>query len=218
MRRQTLLLLFTLTLLALSIILIQGTDLRLPGSHTGYQPQQPIEFSHRLHSGDLDIPCLYCHGAAEKGRHAGIPAAATCMNCHRFVLASWDNQKIEEDEATSQGREGRVLVSEELQKLYRAVDFDWEAMQYRRGDSQERISWVRVHRLPDFVYFDHRSHVGAGVECQICHGPVESMERVSQESDLSMGWCVECHRDVGGGTSRVSPVEKASTDCGVCHY
>jgi hypothetical protein len=97
------------------------------------------------------------------------------------------------------------MVSAELRKLYDAVQ------------QSSPIAWTRIHSLPDFAYFDHRPHVGAGVACQQCHGPVESMERVRQFSDLSMGWCVNCHRDanrIGVAGKRVN----ASINCSTCHF
>jgi hypothetical protein len=173
---------------------------RMPGDHRGYEPVQPIEYSHRLHAGELGIPCLYCHSGAERSRHAGIPAASTCMNCHRFVKAKRATVRAEEELAKSEGRKPRLVVAPEIEKLERAV---------KRNTP---IRWARIHRLPDFVYFDHRPHVAAGLACQKCHGPIETMERVRQVESLNMGWCVNCHR------GRSGPVRvKASTDCSVCH-
>lgn len=177
----------------------------LPGNHEGYAPEQPIAYSHRLHAGELGIDCLYCHAGAEKSRHAGIPAANICMNCHQFVTATFG--AIKEDPTT---------VAPELAKLYGSLDLDAERLPKPDGNGKP-IEWVKVHNLPDFVYFDHRAHVGAGVACQSCHGPIETMERVHQEEDLTMGWCVNCHRKVnetGVGGKRVN----ASLDCVTCHY
>lgn len=131
------------------------------GLSQGYRPPQPIAFSHQLHAGERQIPCLYCHYGAERSRHAGIPALSVCMGCHR---------EIDKD-------------SLELAKLTDAV---------ARG---RPVRWIQVHKLPDFVYFSHRRHVGAGVECQSCHGAVEEMEVVRQEASLSMGWCLDCHQE-----------------------
>ena len=155
----------------------------------GYQPIQPIAFSHKVHAGDNQIPCQYCHYAADKGRHAGIPAASICMNCH---------SNIKKD-------------SQEVQKVAKAIQED------------KLIEWIKVHRMADFVYFDHSQHVRAGkLACQECHGPVEKMARVRQEKSLTMGWCIDCHRtsDVAvHGTLDVKKVsEVGGLDCAKCHY
>ncbi|GBC79077.1 Menaquinone reductase, multiheme cytochrome c subunit [bacterium HR09] len=195
--------------------LLQVRHLRLPGNDVGYEPDQPIAFSHRLHAGELAIDCLYCHFGAERSRHAGIPAASVCMNCHRFVTAPLGAVRAEEAKAKKEGRAPGLVVSPELAKLYRALGLN-EKLQPEPGAPPQPIAWVRVHRLPDFVYFDHRPHVLSGVTCQTCHGPVETMERLRQASDLTMGWCVNCHRtprEVKPGT-----VLTASVDCAVCHF
>ena len=197
------------------IVLSLGADVNLPGNHQGYEPEQPIAYSHRLHAGELRIDCLYCHYGAERSRHAGIPSASVCMNCHANVTAGFDAVLAERERAQAEEREPERIVSPELRKLYDALALgeDLEPT----GEPGTPIEWARVHNLPDFVYFDHRVHVARGVACETCHGPVQSMERMRQFSDLSMGWCVQCHRDnaaVPGG-----PLEAhASTDCAACHY
>ena len=207
----------------------------LPGNQRGYEPAQPIAFSHRLHAGEMQVACLYCHSGAERSRHAGIPAASVCMNCHRFVTAPLAAVRAEDEAARKAGRSPRRVVSPEIQKVYDALALGPDMQ--RDGSRQSRpIAWVKVHNLPDFVYFDHRPHVNAGVACQTCHGPVETMERVRQVQDLSMGWCVNCHRGVdragldgkGNFTSAAAPAAQgpapvthqvyASTDCATCHY
>ena len=166
----------------------------LPGgacepNNQGYAPEQPINYSHAVHAGAMEIPCQYCHFGADRGRYAGIPPTSICMNCHTQVLPTHP----------------------EIEKLRAALD------------AGEPIQWVRVHTLPDHVYFDHSVHVGAGVECQTCHGPVEQMARVEQHEPLTMGWCLDCHR-VGGGEDvdpeRGVPTGQATplTDCAVCHH
>jgi Cytochrome c7 and related cytochrome c/Class III cytochrome C family len=136
---------------------------RAVGINQGYEPVQPIAFSHLVHAGDNRIPCQYCHFAAEQSRHAGIPPMNVCMNCHaRLKVASAEVQKLRE--AVEQGR---------------------------------AIHWIKVHNLPDFVYFSHSQHVLGGLACQQCHGPVETMARVRQVSPLTMGWCLDCHRRLG---------------------
>jgi hypothetical protein len=184
----------------------------LPGSQKGYEPAQPIAFSHRLHAGELQIACLYCHPGAEKVRHAGIPPAGTCMNCHRSVTAPLGAVRAEEDLAKQEKRKPRPVVSPELKKLYDALGLD-DKLKKARGKAPEPIAWVRVHNLPAHAYFDHRAHLAAGLDCQRCHGPVETMERLRQVEDLSMGWCVNCHRNPGPS----SKAAHASTDCATCH-
>ncbi|HSE97708.1 MAG TPA: cytochrome c3 family protein [Blastocatellia bacterium] len=175
--------------------MLQGASFSWLGNQQGYEPEQPIAFSHRVHAGDNQISCLYCHSAAEKSKIAGIPAASTCMNCH---------SQIRKD-------------SPEIQKITSAIA------------NNKPIEWMRVHRVPDHVSFDHSRHVSVGIKCQQCHGPVETMDRVSQFETLSMGMCVNCHRthrevslDESGKPiiSREATPKRlmASTDCSVCHH
>lgn len=192
------------------------TAYRLPGNNRGYEPAQPIAFSHRLHAGELQITCLYCHSGADKSRHAGIPAASICMNCHKLVTASFGAIRAEDEMAKKEKRDPRRIVSPEIQKLYDALALDAQM----RPDPRKILTpivWTKVHNTPDFVYFDHSPHVNAGVACQQCHGPVETMERVRQVADLSMGWCVNCHRDVNKNGLSGKRVY-ASIDCSTCHY
>ncbi len=216
--RKQLSLLAAVVLVASYVIFFSVADLNLPGNHQGYAPEQPISFSHRLHSGDLKMSCLYCHPGVEKSPVAGIPAATTCMNCHRFVTGGWDETQIQQQQDQLKNREVQFIISDELAKLYQSVGFDTDQMAYQEEMATGPIEWTRIHRLPDFVYFDHRPHVTAGVACQSCHGPVETMERVAQISTLSMGWCVNCHRDVNNGLVPELVGRVASTECGVCHY
>jgi Cytochrome c7 and related cytochrome c len=150
------------------------------GVHRGFAPEQPIAFSHKLHAGESQIPCLYCHFAATRSRHAGIPPLNVCMNCHAI-----------------------------LQKRTRDIERLKESVQQRRP-----IAWTKVHSLPDFVYFNHGQHLLGGVACRECHGAVESMDRVRQEAPLTMGWCIDCHRQRAAAHAGSTP----STDCGRCHY
>lgn len=164
------------------------------GVHQGYAPEQPIAFPHDVHAGENKIACLYCHYGARSSRHAGIPPASVCMNCHGML-----------DKQTT-----------EIEKLK-------EAVQQGRP-----IAWVRVHELPDFVAFDHSRHVLSGVACQRCHGLVERMRRVEQVAPLTMGWCLECHRERAGlpalGVERAArhltqgSKPTAGLDCGSCHH
>lgn len=204
--------------LAFSLLLLvpQLSALRLPGNQQGYEPVQPIAFSHRLHAGELQVSCLYCHSASLRSRHAGIPPANVCMNCHRFVTAPLGAIRAEDDLAKREGRKPRPVISPELRKLYDALALD-ENMQRAPGKEPQPIAWVKVHHLPDFVYFDHRPHVTAGVPCQQCHGPVETMERLRQEQSLTMGWCVNCHREASR-TGVAGKKVAASIDCSTCHY
>jgi len=159
-----------------------------------YKPEQPIDFSHRIHAGCNEISCVYCHSSAERGKHAGIPSTNVCMNCHKYI------------------KEGKRENSvDEIAKIYTAIKFDKEAGVY--VDSIEQLSaearllydeenfgkpvkWVKVHNLPDHVYFNHSQHYTvAGIDCQTCHGPVETMDVVEQFSALTMGWCINCHNE-----------------------
>lgn len=189
---------------------------RLPDNQQGYAPKQPIEYSHRLHAGELGIDCRFCHTAAETSRHAGIPSSDVCMKCHTFVTSSFDVLQDEIKQAEQAKRKLKQPVSAELRKLYDSLGLD-ENLKPTPGIKPKSIPWERVHNLPDYVYFDHRAHVSAGVTCQHCHGPVESMQRVRQFESLSMGWCVNCHRDATKNGINGKTVN-ASTDCAVCHY
>ncbi|MDP6909872.1 MAG: cytochrome c3 family protein, partial [Flavobacteriales bacterium] len=145
------------------------------GVYEGYQPTQPIAFSHKIHAGQNGINCVYCHSGAEKGKVAGIPSLNVCMNCHSYV---------------SEGPSGTA----EIAKIYEALDYDPSTRAY--GDNPKPVEWVRIHNLPDLSYFNHSQHVVVGkIECQQCHGPIEEMEVVEQHSKLTMGWCVNCHRE-----------------------
>lgn len=198
------------------IVLTSGmSQWRLPDNQQGYAPEQPIAYSHRLHAGELGIDCQFCHTAAEHGRHAGIPSTDVCMKCHKYVTSSFDVLQQEIKLADEQKRKPETIISDELQALYDTLGLD-DPKGPISGDAKS-IPWVRVHNLPDYVYFDHRAHVAAGVTCQKCHGPVESMERVRQFESLSMGWCVNCHREATEEGINGQAVN-ASIDCAVCHY
>jgi hypothetical protein len=189
----------------------------LPGDQQGYQPVQPIAFSHQQHAGDMQISCLYCHSGAETSRHAGIPAASVCMTCHRYVTAPQKDMLAEVLEARKAKRTPRRSVSSELQKLYDALALDHETLEPSPSKKPDPIKWVRVHNLPAYTCFDHRSHVHAGLTCDRCHGPVETMERIRQVETLSMGWCVKCHRE-NGRTGLAGNQVQPSTDCATCHH
>ncbi|MBD1433977.1 c-type cytochrome [Sphingobacterium sp. DN00404] len=190
------------------------------GVHTGYQPVQPIKFSHQIHAGVNQIECQYCHGGAFKSKNASIPSANVCMNCHNTVTAA-DHYDGE--------------TSPEIAKIYKALDYDPATREY--GNNPKPIEWVRIHNLPDFAYFNHSQHVSvAGVECQTCHGPIETMEEVYQYSPLTMKWCVDCHKTTEVNTNneyydqlieaheKLKKGEKMTAamigglECGKCHY
>ena len=192
------------TTLAVSLVTL-ASAWRLPGNNQGYAPVQPIAFSHKLHAGAMQISCLYCHAGAETSRYAGIPALNICMNCHLKVTAS-----------SAMQQQAQPVESPELRKLYDSLALD-DVLGPIEGRTPKPIAWQRVHRLPDFVYFDHRAHITAAVRCQHCHGPTETMDRVRQAETLAMGWCVNCHRDVNRSGVAGKPVH-ASIDCVTCHY
>ncbi len=214
-RIVTLLLLVGLAYSAIALV-GQAAGLRLPGNRQGYEPEQPIAYSHRLHAGDLEIPCQYCHSGADQSRHAGIPPASVCMNCHSNVTASSAAMRAELQAAEKEGRPPKRVFSPELRKLYDALGLG-DDLRPDPAKTPQPIAWARVHDLPDFAFFSHEAHVTANVPCQLCHGPVQTMERVRQTQSLSMGWCVECHRTATQTGIDGQPVH-ASTDCVTCHY
>ncbi|MFZ0428617.1 MAG: cytochrome c3 family protein [Acidobacteriota bacterium] len=207
---------FFLLAIGLNLLLLgmKLADVNLPGNDTGYEPTQPIAFSHRLHSGDLQISCFYCHPAAYRARYAGTPAPSLCMNCHRFVAARLGAVQAEEEQAKKEGREPQKVTSTEIQKIYDALGLDSELRPVRPGT---RIRWLRVNRLPDFVVFHHGAHTAAGIDCAYCHGAAEKMERIRQTVSFSMGFCVNCHRLYQGRVVSGRTLV-ASTDCGTCHH
>jgi len=200
----------------LSLLVSAMSAWRLPDNQQGYAPKQPIAYSHRLHAGELQIDCKFCHSSAESSRYAGIPSSDVCMRCHRYVTAPFDVMQQEMRLAEEEGRKPMTVVSEELRKLYDALALD-ENLLPIVGVEPKAIEWVRVHNLPDYACFNHQAHVTSGVSCQKCHGPVESMERVRQQESLSMGWCVNCHREATREGINGHKVD-ASTDCTVCHH
>ena len=158
------------------------------GVDQGYTPVQPIHYSHRIHAGDNQIDCNYCHSSARKSKHSGIPSLNVCMNCHKSI------GEVAETTLAEGKNEYEVDYNAEIQKLYAAVGWDEDAQSYT-GETQP-VKWIRIHNLPDFAYFNHSQHVTvAGVACQTCHGPVEEMEIMYQYAPLTMGWCINCHRE-----------------------
>jgi len=142
------------------------------GDNRGYAPEQPIPFSHKIHAGDNQIPCMYCHVNADKSRHSTVPSMNICMNCHKVVKTD----------------------SPWIQKLTQA---------YKEN---KPLNWVKVHDMPDHVYFNHKRHIAKGIDCSTCHGDVAKQDRVTQNKTLNMGFCVKCHRE-----------NKAPTECSTCH-
>ena len=186
------------------------------GVQQGYQPTQPIAFSHELHAGQKQIACEYCHTGVRKAKHANIPSASICMNCHVKIKTE----------------------SEQIAQIYKAIDYNPKTREF--GKNIKPIEWVRIHNLPDHVYFNHSQHVElAGIECEECHGPIKEMSKVYQYSPLTMGWCIDCHRktevkhaadndyydnlikaheEAGGKAENITVEDIGGTECGRCHY
>ncbi|MEJ7660949.1 MAG: cytochrome c3 family protein [Hymenobacter sp.] len=174
------------------------------GLTQGYQPTQPIAFSHKIHAGENQINCAYCHTSVYKSKSANIPSANICMNCHSQIKTE----------------------SPEIKKIYRAIE------------RKQPIQWVRIHNLPDLAYFNHSQHTQVGgVQCQTCHGPIQNMEVVYQYSALTMGWCINCHResplntkgnayydnlvklhDRSNSAVPFTVSSNGGTECSKCHY
>jgi mono/diheme cytochrome c family protein len=217
---------FILFIVLLSVIFLGSAGWKgmwETGVHTGYQPIQPIKFSHQLHAGINKVDCQYCHSGAFTSKNASIPSLNVCMNCHNYVTAS-------------EKYDGKT--SPEIMKIYNALDYNEDTKVY--GTNTKPVEWIRIHNLPDLAYFNHSQHVSvAGIECQKCHGPIQTMEEVYQYSPLSMGWCINCHRnhDVqfvdnayyntfkkfhdgmkAGDRTRVTVEDIGGTECQKCHY
>jgi mono/diheme cytochrome c family protein len=162
------------------------------GVHTGYKPEQPIKFSHKVHAGDNKIDCNYCHSSARHSKTSGIPSLNVCMNCHKFVDGSSGKTFMYNGEEYS--------METEIKKIHTALDYDPSTQKY--GDNPQPVKWIKVHNLPDHVYYSHQQHVTVGNQkCQTCHGPVEEMDVVEQYSPLTMKWCIECHAETGVATA-----------------
>lgn len=217
----TIFLLFLIAYVGFSALFKVGVD-------EGYQPVQPIAFSHKIHAGDNKIDCQYCHSSAKHSKHSGIPSVNVCMNCHKNIA------EVAEETATPEY--SKAFYDNEIQKIYKAAGWDPENLQYT-GET-EPIKWVRIHNLPDFAYFNHAQHVTVGgVKCQKCHGPIEEMHEVYQHAPLTMGWCIDCHKetkvkmDGNGyykniheelskkyGVDKVTVAQMGGKECGKCHY
>lgn len=159
------------------------------GRQTGYQPVQPIYYSHKVHAGINQINCQYCHSSVTESKHATIPSVNVCMNCHKAINAYEKGPKL----YTESGEE--VNGTAEIAKLYKYAGFDPKNANSWDPTKAKPIEWIKIHNLPDHVYFNHAQHVKAGkVQCQSCHGEITAMDEVKQVAELSMGWCVNCHR------------------------
>ncbi len=217
------------------------------GRMKNYQPKQPIFYSHQVHAGTNQISCLYCHGGAQDSKQASIPSVNTCMNCHKAINKYEGPDKLVREDGTS------VDGTAEIQKLYEYAGWNPTTKTYNADkdnngipDGARPIEWVKIHNLPDHVYFNHSQHVKVGKQqCQTCHGNIQQMPEVYQFQDLSMGWCINCHRETkvdfynkedGTGNKYYSIYEKfhkdlknhkmdsvtvekiGGTECQKCHY
>ncbi|MDP4149399.1 MAG: c-type cytochrome [Bacteroidota bacterium] len=208
------------------------------GRSKGYQPVQPIFFSHHVHAGLNQISCLFCHGNAWESKVATVPSLNVCMNCHA-TITEYKGERLEREDGT------RVDPNEEIKKLYAYAGYDPGQRKYTRPG--KAVEWIKIHNLPDHVFFSHAQHVRAGkIQCQTCHGPVQEMNEVRQFADLSMGWCINCHRSTrvdfpdsaarhpgnrfytsygkyaaqlrSGTIDSVTVEEIGGTECQKCHY
>jgi hypothetical protein len=206
------------------------------GRQKDYQPVQPIYYSHKVHAGINQISCLYCHGGAQDSKHANIPPVNVCMNCH-VAIKEYTGAPLKREDGTD------VDGTKQIQELYKYAGWNPDTKKYDKPGKP--IEWTRIHNLPDHVYFNHSQHVKVGKQqCQTCHGPIQEMDEVHQFAELSMGWCINCHRntnvqfndDKGNGNNFYSIYEKfhqeikdkkydsvtvekiGGTECQKCHY
>ncbi len=207
------------------------------GRMKNYQPEQPIYYSHKVHAGTNQINCLYCHSGAQDSKFSNIPSVNVCMNCHMAVKEYKGDPIVRENGTPVNG-------TAEIQKLYSYAGWNPDTKKYDKPGKP--IEWVKIHNLPDHVYFNHSQHVKVGKQqCQTCHGPIQEMPEVYQFSELSMGWCINCHREskvnfynkeTGTGNKFYSIYEKfhndikngkldsvtvekiGGTECQKCHY
>lgn len=166
------------------------------GRQQNYMPEQPIFYSHKVHAGVNQVSCLYCHGGAQDSKQAGIPSVNVCMNCHKSIKEYTGTDPLVKADGT------KVDGTAEIQKLYAYAGWNPDTKSYNPDnngdgvpDGAKPIEWVKIHNLPDHVYFNHSQHVKVGQQaCQTCHGNIQEMPEVKQFADLSMGWCINCHR------------------------
>jgi mono/diheme cytochrome c family protein len=226
-QNQFLVLVTAIFLLLGSAYFIYGFFMQV-GVDQGYQPIQPIHYSHLIHAGENQVDCKYCHSSARTSKHAGIPSLNVCMNCHKSIG--------EVAQATATEEYSKEFYDKEIAKLYDAVGWDPATLTYT--GKTKPVKWVRIHNLPDFAYFNHSQHVTvAGVACQTCHGPIQEMEIVAQNAPLTMGWCINCHREtnvnIAGneyyqkiheelskkyGVEDLTASQLGGLECGKCHY
>ena len=226
-QNQFLMLVVAIFFLLSSAYFVYGYFMQV-GVDQGYQPIQPIHYSHKIHAGDNGIDCKYCHSSARVSKHSGIPALNVCMNCHKSIY------EVSPETATEEY--SKEFYDGEIKKLYDAVG--WDDTEQKYTGNTKPVKWVRIHNLPDFAYFNHSQHVTvAGLECQTCHGPVEEMEIMYQFSPLTMGWCINCHRETNVkvqdndyydkihealtkkyGVEQLTAAQMGGLECGKCHY
>jgi mono/diheme cytochrome c family protein len=226
-KNQFLVLVSVIFLMLASAYFVYGFLMQV-GVDQDYEPIQPIHYSHRIHAGSNGINCKYCHSSARVSKHSGIPSLNVCMNCHKNIS--------EVSDTTATAEHSKAFYDGEIQKLYKAVGWDPATQKYT--GKTEPVKWVRIHNLPDFVYFNHSQHVTvAGVECQTCHGPVQTYEVMKQFSPLTMGWCINCHRKTEVkvednayyakihealskkyGVTKLTAAQMGGLECGKCHY
>lgn len=225
-RNQFLMVVSAIVFLLASAYFMYGFFMQV-GVDQDYAPIQPIHYSHRIHAGNNKIDCKYCHSSARVSKNAGIPSLNVCMNCHKNI------SEVSDTTSTVDGHT-KAFYDNEIKKLYAAVG--WDGAKYT-GKTQP-VKWVRIHNLPDFAYFNHSQHVTvAGIECQKCHGPVQTYEVQKQFAPLTMGWCIDCHRQTevkmeGNayydkihkelskkyGVDKLTAAQMGGLECGKCHY
>jgi len=227
-QNQFLILVSVVFLLLTSGFFVYGFFMQV-GIDQGYAPIQPIHFSHKIHAGDNQIDCNFCHSSARKSKHSGIPSLNVCMNCHENIYEYNGDEDIEKGYT-------KEFYTAEIAKLYDAVGWDPDERVY--SGEEKPVKWVRIHNLPDLAYFNHSQHVSvAGIACQTCHGPVEEMEIAYQYSPLTMGWCIDCHRQTNVnietneyyekihaelskkyGVEKLTVAQMGGLECGKCHF
>jgi len=172
----------TLFVIAFSFVLTYYIS-RAERDGVGYSPDQPINYSHKLHAGKMAIDCQYCHIGVEKGRHALIPSVNICMNCH-------------------------TVSRKDKSEIIKLTQY------YEEGTP---IPWKRIHKVPDYAFFNHSVHVNKGIECESCHGDIKEMDKVSQVRQFTMGACLECHRNAHDNLPYLEKVNKGPEHCWACH-
>ncbi len=241
------------------------------GRQNGYQPDQPIKFSHKTHAGDNKIDCQFCHDGARRSKHSNVPEGSTCIKCHAgikkgstygtaeltkiYAALGWDPStgkyipnynNLSQDEVKGIFTKWIKSANSDAKDLDALVDSQWNGIKSSltnpmKPNVQGPVEWIRVHALPDHVYFNHSQHVKVGgLECQTCHGKVEEMDVLRQSSPLSMGWCINCHRETpvdfkdnpyyqeqfpwhkkqmeDGTIDKVTVGDLGGLECQKCHY